>query len=55
MNITKQQATKRLDYLRQEIKAERIATNEILELKALKEFIDPSDILLLEWTGVPEF
>ena len=45
---------KRLEYLRQEIQAERISYGEIAELQSLVSHIDPSDVLLLEWAGVPE-
>ena len=45
---------KRLDYLRKEIKAKRISMEEIAELQSLVSYIDPSDVLLLEWAGVPE-
>ena len=45
----------RLEYLRQEIEAERISTGEIAELMSLRKHIDPSDTLLLEWAGEPEF
>ncbi len=44
----------RLEYLRQEIKAERISTGEILELQSLVNYIEPCDVELLEWDGVPE-
>ena len=44
----------RLEYLRKEIVAERISYREILELQSLIDHIDPSDVLLLEWAGVPE-
>lgn len=44
----------RLDYLRGEIEAESISWGEIAELQGLAEYIDPSDVLLLEWAGVPE-
>lgn len=44
----------RLEYLRGEIKAERISYGEIAELQSMAEHIDPSDVLLLEWAGVPE-
>jgi hypothetical protein len=44
----------RLEYLRGEIKAERISMAEILELQSLAPHIDPGDVLLLEWAGVPE-
>ncbi|MBP9771428.1 MAG: hypothetical protein KBD16_00675 [Candidatus Pacebacteria bacterium] len=46
---------KRLEYLRAEIEAERISTGEIAELQSLIPYIDPSDTVLLEWAGVPEF
>jgi len=44
----------RLEYLRGEIEAERISYGEIAELESLAEFIEPGDVLLLEWAGVPE-
>jgi len=46
---------KRLEYLRGEIEAERISYGEIAELQALAKFIDPGDVLLLQWADVPEF
>lgn len=46
---------KRLEYLRGEIKAERISTGEIAELQSLAPYIEPGDVELLEWAGVPEF
>ena len=45
---------RRLEYLRKEIEAERISTGEISELQSLAKYIDPSDVLLLEWAGVKE-
>jgi len=45
----------RLEYLRGEIEAERISYFEIAELESLAGHIDPDDVLLLEWAGVPEF
>jgi hypothetical protein len=45
----------RLEYLRGEILAERMSYGDITELQSLVEFIDPDDVLLLEWAGVPEF
>lgn len=45
----------RLEYLRGEIRAERISWSELAELQGLAERIDPGDIELLEWAGVPEF
>jgi len=45
----------RLAYLRGEIEAERISYEEIAELQGLVPHIDPGDVLLLQWAGVPEF
>ena len=45
----------RLEYLRGEIRAERISWGEIAELQSLAEHIEPWDTELLEWAGVPEF
>lgn len=45
----------RLEYLRGEIEAERISYSEIAELQSLAEHIDPTDVVLLQWAGVPEF
>ena len=45
----------RLEELREEIREERISTGEILELESLKEYIDPSDVELLQWAGVEEY
>lgn len=47
-------AAERLEYLRGEIRAERISYGEIAELKFLADYIDPSDVELLQWAGVPE-
>jgi hypothetical protein len=44
----------RLEYLRGEIHAQRISYSEIAELQGLAGCIDPSDVELLEWAGVPE-
>lgn len=45
----------RLNYLRGEIRAERVSYGDIVELQALTAHIDPGDVELLEWAGVPEF
>jgi hypothetical protein len=45
---------KRLEYLRQELRAERISYGELAELQSLKEHIAPGDVELLEAAGVPE-
>lgn len=50
-----QTVAERLEYLRGEIEAERISYWEISELQGLAAFIDPGDVQLLEWAGVPEF
>ncbi len=52
--LNKREIKQRLEYLRGEINAERISYGEIAELQSLTEYIDPSDIQLLEWAGVPE-
>ena len=44
----------RLEYLRAELRAERISYGELAELQGLASFIDPSDTELLEAAGVPE-
>ena len=49
------QTDTRLEYLRGQIRAESISYGEIAELQGLAEHIDPSDVELLEWAGVPEF
>lgn len=45
----------RLEYLREQIRAERISMGELLELHDMAELIDDDDTELLEWAGVPEF
>lgn len=52
---TQRQIKKRLEYLRQALRAERISYGELFELESLKEHIDPNDLELLEAAGVPEF
>lgn len=47
-------AKTRLEYLREQIEAENISYAEIAELQSLAEFIDPGDVVLLEWAEVPE-
>lgn len=44
----------RLEYLRGEIRAERISYGELAELQGLAAHIDLWDDELLEWAGVPE-
>lgn len=45
---------RRLEYLRGELRAERISLAELIELQGLAEHIDPDDVELLEAAGVPE-
>lgn len=45
----------RLEYLRGELRAERISYGELAELQSLAEHIPAGDIELLEAAGVPEF
>ena len=52
--MTTKATKKRLEYLRGKIQAERISYGEIAELQSLAEHIEPDDVLLLEWAGVPE-
>lgn len=51
----KQDIKQRLEYLRGEIKAERISYGEIAELQLLAKYIDDGDVELLVWAGVKEF
>lgn len=46
---------KRLEYLRQELRAERISYGELAELQSLVTYIDSDDVELLEAAGVDEF
>lgn len=45
----------RLEYLRNELRAERISYGELAELQDLAAHIAPGDVELLEPAGVPEF
>ncbi|MFA5375932.1 MAG: hypothetical protein WC455_09335 [Dehalococcoidia bacterium] len=45
----------RLEYLRSQIRAECISYEEISELQSLAEHIDPDDVELAQWAGIPEF
>ena len=44
----------RLEELRTEIDAEHISYGEIIELQNWAPYIQPWDVQLLEWAGVPE-
>ena len=50
MNTT----TTRLEYLRRQLRAERLSYADIVELQDLAEYIKPGDVELLEAAGVPE-
>lgn len=52
--MTEDTPAARLEYLRGEIQAERISYSEISELQALAAHIEPGDVELLQWAGVPE-
>ena len=52
--MSKNQARKRLEYLRGELRAERLSYGEICELQSLAPYIEPGDVELLEAAGVPE-
>lgn len=45
----------RLEYLRGELRAERISYDGLHELQSLADHIDEDDVELLEAAGVPEF
>lgn len=53
--MTNNTIKQRLEYLRQQIEGERISYGEIAELQSLADHIEPGDVQLLEWAGVPEF
>lgn len=46
---------KRLEYLRGELRAERISYGELAELRSLTPHVERDDVELLEAAGVPEF
>ncbi len=43
-----------LEHLRGEVRAGRISWGELADLQGMAELIDPDDVELLEWAGVPE-
>lgn len=47
-------AKRRLEYLRGELRAERMSYGEVAELQGLADYIEPGDVELLEAAGVPE-
>lgn len=44
----------RLEYLRGELRAQRISYGELAELQSLAPYIEPDDVELLEAAGVEE-
>jgi len=54
-NIKTMNMKERLEYLRQELRAERISYGELVELQSLVTYIDSDDVELLEASGVNEF
>ena len=44
----------RLKSIRKAIIAENISYGEIAELQSLQDHIEPGDVLLAEWAGIPE-
>jgi hypothetical protein len=48
-------AKTRLEELRATLRAEDISYGELSELQGLVDYIEPGDVELLEWAGVPEF
>lgn len=54
MTMTQRQIQERLEYLRGEIRAERISMGEIVELQELAQHIHGTDVELLEWADVKE-
>lgn len=55
MNESTPEIRERLEYLRGEIRAERISYGELAELQSLAGHIEPGDTELLEPAGAPEF
>jgi len=54
-NLPPLEVKRYLEYLRSQIDAECISMSEISELQNLVPYIDPTDVVLLQWAGVPEF
>ena len=54
-NIKTMNMKERLEYLRQELRAERISYGELVELQSLSLYIDSDDVELLEASGINEF
>ena len=52
--MTDEQIKARLEYLRGCIRAENISYAELAELQGLAAHIEPGDVELAEWAGIPE-
>lgn len=52
--MNKDNIAKRLEYLREQIRPEKISYGEIVELQSLAEFVPKSDIELMEWIKLKE-
>jgi hypothetical protein len=52
--MTTKKIKKRLEYLRKELRAERISYGELVELQSLAEHIEKDDVELLQAAGVEE-
>jgi hypothetical protein len=52
--LFEKEVSARLEYLRGELRAERISYGELAELQSLVPYIDKGDVELLEAAGVPE-
>ena len=52
--MEQQTSQQRLEYLRGELRAERISWGELAELQSLADQIDPDDVELREAAGIPE-
>lgn len=51
---TLNEISRRLEYLRGEIRKESISYDELCELHSLSKYISPSDIDLLQFAGIEE-
>lgn len=52
--MTTKKIKQRLEYLRKELRAERISYSELAELQSLAEHIEEDDVELLQAAGVEE-
>lgn len=50
----KDKTNERLEYLRKELREERISYSELVELQMMVQSIESDDVELLEAAGVPE-